>query len=107
MATAEEIAALRLLIGEPEDAEPWTDETLAAIIDATETMSQAAGQVWTSKAASYSSLVDVAESGSSRKLGDLHKNALAMSKHFAEAEAATVVPVNTGPVIQRIRRSFT
>jgi len=105
MATAEDIAALRLLINEPNDVEPWTDEVLAAIIDSTTSLPAAASQVWTSKAASYSSLVDVSESGSSRKLGDLHKNALGMAAHFAAVGGDPVTTTDV-PVISRIRRTF-
>lgn len=42
----------------------------------------AARHIWSIKAARYAALVDVSESGSSRKLSDLHKNALAMVKQY-------------------------
>lgn len=79
MATAEEIAAFRLLIDQPDDVEPYTDAALGARIDAANSMQGLASTIWLEKAATYSTLVDVAESGSSRKLSDLHKNALAMA----------------------------
>lgn len=37
---------------------------------------------WQVKAAHYADLVDVAEGNSSRKMSDLHKNALAMVKYY-------------------------
>ena len=106
MASQEEIAALRLLINEPDDSNGWTDERLSIIIDGTTSMQEAASKVWTSKAGTFSTLVDVAESGSSRKLSDLHKNALAMAKYFDQQhEEALPVPADY-TVVNRIRRGF-
>jgi hypothetical protein len=42
----------------------------------------AASEVWRAKAGRYASLVDISEAGSSRKLGDLYKHALEMSKAY-------------------------
>jgi hypothetical protein len=91
MASTEEIAALRLLIN-------------GDVIDAAGSLNAAAGQAWVQKASSYAEVVDVAESGSSRKLSDLHKHALTMSDHYTSLAGggATV----TGPVIHRIRRTL-
>lgn len=44
----------------------------------------AARDIWIMKAASYAEMVDITESGSSRSLGDLHKQALTMAKMMAE-----------------------
>lgn len=53
---------------------------------------RAAAQLWTAKAATFAELVDVDEGGSSRKLGSLHKNAMAMAAHYGtKAESAVVV----------------
>lgn len=107
MASPEQIAALRQLINEPDDTNGWTDDSLGGLIDSGLTLNGAAGSVWNIKAGQYSSLVDVSESGSSRKLGDLHKNALAMALRFRALdaeEAETAEPA--GIVIQRIRRGF-
>lgn len=97
----EDIASLRLLIGEPLNAEPWTDVRLAEIIVATRdtdesvNLNRAAAMVWQQKASASATLVDVSESGSSRKLSDLHKNALAMQKHFSGLVSVDeVVPVD-------------
>jgi hypothetical protein len=103
MADENQIAELRLLVGEPDDSNGWTDEQLAAAIDVTGTLEGAAARVWSSKAATFSQLVDVSESGSSRKLSDLHKNALTMAERYRNQAQASVV---TGPVIHRIRRGF-
>lgn len=107
MASLEDVNKLRDLIGEPDESNGWTNEKLAEIIDASASVVEAAAKVWTSKAATYATLVDVSESGSSRKLSDLHKNALAMSSHYNQAHQATLPPVTTaGPVVNRIRRSL-
>jgi hypothetical protein len=83
MATADEIAALRLLIAEPNNVDPWTDAVLGEIIDAVDNdLDAAAYQSWITKAASYASLVDVTESGSSRKLSQLQEQALRMATKF-------------------------
>lgn len=82
MATAEEIAALRLFIGEEVDELPYSDAVLGERIDGATSIQGLAQSIWTEKAARYAELVTTSESGSSRNLSDLHKNALAMAAHF-------------------------
>lgn len=107
MASLEDIAALRELINEPDDANGWTDERIGTLIDGSTTLNAAASHVWTLKAGQYSAIVDVSESGSSRKLGDMYKNALAMASMYKGLSEAETPPVSTDrPVVQRIRRSF-
>lgn len=86
MATAEEIAALRLFIGEEVDELPYSDAVLGERIDAAASIQGLAQEVWTEKAARYAELVTTSESGSSRNLSDLHKNALAMAAHFGKVD---------------------
>ena len=88
MATTEEIAAVRDMIGEPDDTNGWTDDKIAEFIDATTSLNLAAGNIWSSKAAKYSTMVDISESGSSRKMSGLLDNALKLSKSFRDAEVA-------------------
>lgn len=106
MASPEDILALRGLIGEPNDDNGWTDEKLGDLIDASTTVNAAAVSVWSTKAAGFAELVDVSESGSSRKLGDLYKNAVAMAGYFKGLDDEDVGVVADGPVIARIRRSL-
>jgi hypothetical protein len=107
VASQEDIQKLRILINEPDDTNGYTDEVLGDIIDGTESLNGAASAVWTSKAGTYSTMVDVSESGSSRKLGDLYKNALGMSKHYQDLEdAATPTPVADAPILRRLSRGF-
>lgn len=83
MASAEEIAALRLLIGQPDNTPPYTDDELSDRIDAADgDLDLVAYNIWTEKAASYSDAVDMTESGSSRKLSQLVDNALKMASRF-------------------------
>jgi|SRR5918994_7434288 hypothetical protein len=92
MATPTEIARLRRLIGEPNDTAPWTDAVLADIIDNSDDLDLAALEVWEAKAASAASLVDTAESGSSRRLSQMHDQALKMVAHYRAATAVTSQP---------------
>lgn len=105
MSTESQITELRQLTNEPEDGSSWTDSELAVIIDATLTLNAAAAKIWYLKAAKYASMVDVSESGSSRKLGDLYKNAIAMAAYYEGLDKAAAEEVATGPVIHRIRRT--
>lgn len=84
MATANEIAAFRLLIAEPDET-TYTDAALADILDGASDVNSAAATIWTQKAAAAATLVNVSESGSSRSLGDLQKNALTMAQLFSAA----------------------
>jgi hypothetical protein len=86
VATADDIAAFRLLINEHKDEEPYTDASLGVRIDSATSREGLAAGIWREKAAKYSQLVTVAESGSSRQLSDMHKNALAMADMFAKAD---------------------
>lgn len=99
MATPDQIAQFRLLIAEPDDTK-YSDETLSALIDSSTSVNAAASSIWTQKAAASATLVNVAESGSSRSLGDLYRNALAMAAQFDKAAGADAA---TAPGI-RIRR---
>lgn len=78
MATAIEIMALRRMTGELVDAEPYTDVYMSDTIDSSETMDQAALAVWEFKAASSATFVDTQESGSSRRLSQIHDQNLKM-----------------------------
>lgn len=82
MAELEDIARLRRLIGEPDNVEPWTDAVLAQMIDDAIDLNSAALEVWESKAASSATMVDTAESGSSRRMSQVHDQALKMIAYF-------------------------
>jgi Cdc6-like AAA superfamily ATPase len=85
VATSVQVAQLRLLIAQSEDVSPYTEAELSARIDtALANLNAVARDVWTEKAAAYADLVDASEGGSSRKMGDLHEQALNMVQFFTE-----------------------
>jgi hypothetical protein len=92
MATSEEIAQLRRMIGEPLTDAPWEDASIAALIDNASSMNAAARQAWEQKAATYAGMVDTSESGSSRRLSQLQEQALRMVNYYrllVEGESTT------------------
>jgi hypothetical protein len=101
MATTEEIAAVREMIGEPDDTNGWTDEKIGDFIDAAKSTRLAAADIWSSKASKYSTMVDISESGSSRKMSGLLDNALKLAKAFREGETAEDTDVD--PLANRPR----
>lgn len=92
MATSEEIAQAKSLVPET----TLTDEQIGAIIDASKCMNEAVAKLWGQLAGKYSSLVNISEAGSSRSMGDLHKNALAMAKYYTDLGCGEVTPPTTG-----------
>lgn len=103
MATPDQIAQLRILIGEPDNTAPWTDEFLGQLIDTAGTIDKAAQTFWRGKAAESAHLVDISEGGSSRKMSDVHKNYLAMAGTFQDP--ADVLPVARTSRTRAIKRA--
>lgn len=81
MATAAEVALVRLNTNEPTQ-DPYTDAILEALIDELGSVEAASASVWRSKAATFATLVDEQEAGTTHAFSDLHKNALAMASAF-------------------------
>jgi hypothetical protein len=79
MASEAELEALHRAADIPDNDETYPDDLLAEIFDDAGSVAGAAAIIWREKAAALAGAVDVTESGSSRKLGDLSKNALAMA----------------------------
>lgn len=105
MATADEIASLRLLIAEDTE-ERYTDEQLSLRLDGADSPDRVAYQIWSEKAAYYTSLVDTSEGGSSRSNGQLQEKALKMVALFKSRldDAAEVPTAITGTRLHRLRR---
>lgn len=104
MATADEVVQLRSLVAEPDET-TFTDAELSDIFDGAASMNAAAADIWRRKAARSASLVNVAESGSSRSLGDLTKQALTMAEQFSALQEQESAGNNIGGVrINRIVR---
>lgn len=106
MATADEIANLRLLIAEDTE-DRYTDDALGVRIDAAASLDRVAYDIWTEKAAYYTALVDKSEGGSSRSNGALQEKALKMVAMFERRLGA----VSTSPetpvarvIVSQLRR---
>lgn len=106
MATAAEVSALRLLIAEPDNAEPYTDSSLSTRLDDDGNADKTAYNIWTEKAAAWAALADISEGGSSRKQGDLHEQALNMANYFRKRVSDETAPdgAGTGVRIAKLRR---
>lgn len=87
MATAEDIAVVRVNINEPTD-DHYSDDQISTIIDDYGgSLDAASAALWRMKAGRYADLADVQEGSSRRSLGDLHEQALAMAKTYASTAA--------------------
>lgn len=104
MATPEDITALRNMIGEPDNVAPYTDDVLGLIIDSALNLQDAASHIWSRKAADSALLVDISENGSSRKMSDVHKNALAMARMYRSESDELVAVVSRAPRTRPIVR---
>lgn len=104
-ATPEQIALLRRLIADTVVPYKFTDDQLSDSIDAaSEDLNLAASRLWIELAGIYSSSVDITENGSTRKMGDLYKNALAMAAQFGQLSSPGPTPVGRGVRIRPIVR---
>lgn len=104
MAEATTVAELRALTDATVD--DYSNTTLAAMLDSGLTLNAAAASIWRRKAATYAGLVDVSESGSSRSMSQLYKNAVAQATFFQDlANSETTTEVLAGRVrIKTIER---
>jgi hypothetical protein len=92
MATLDEVAMLRRMTDVSDEDSVYTEDVRASIIDSSESIEAAAAQVWTEKAARFAGAVDMSESGSSRSLSQLQKQALEMRKQFSGSGNGTSKP---------------
>lgn len=103
MATTEQLAAIRLLIG----AGALQDAEINSLIDQATTdgetdMLLAQASVWEALAARYHGLVDTSESGSSRSMSQMFKNATSMA-----AAIRAQITARDEVVIETSRRTTT
>lgn len=97
------IRDLRRLVAEP-DTSNYSDTLLNAMLVANgNDLNVTAAQVWREKAADYAQLVDVSESGSSRKMSQLYDRAIAQARTF-EGAGGVIVDQVSRPRINRIVR---
>jgi hypothetical protein len=95
MADPEDVARVQLALGPG----VLDDATVGQIIDVSTSDDSRVwiAECWDAIAARYHGLVNMSESGSSRNMGDMHKNALAMASSYRSQVAADmVVGVTTG-----------
>ena len=85
MADQAEIDFVLTLLGPYAGEMGWTEEKIGEMLDAGKSPNQIARDFWISRSASTATLVDMSESGSSRKLSDINRNALAMAAMFGKA----------------------
>lgn len=104
MATETQIASLRRMIDDVDAPTSYSDTDLNARIDEAGSTEQAASVIWREKAASYSTLVDVSESGSSRKLSDLRKAAMEQAAYYDGIVSAAAVVAASRPRTRPIVR---
>jgi hypothetical protein len=105
--TAAVLMQLRRLINDEEEPYTYEDVELTAMLDAEEgSVMSAAATFWYAKASDYQTSVDISEAGSSRKMSDLFKNALALAKQFDESGGAgsTDAPVAAATTRRIVRR---
>lgn len=103
MASDEMVQQLKMLLGGGSDI---SDTELGNIIDYnSEDLDASASYAWEQRAAKYHGLVNVSESGSSRSLGDLYKNAIAMAAYYRGKKTDGVDdPDDPGPARTRTGR---
>lgn len=107
MASAEDIAQVRRDTNELEDAEPYTDAVVGALIDEAGSTDAASARIWDEKSSMYAEMVDISEAGSSRKNGVLYKNAKEQAAKFAARAdgTETTLPVGTYTTTRKIVRA--
>lgn len=107
MATTEQIAQLKALLGPAGFGVNDTD--LGVLIDsANGDLNKVAADRWGTYASSTANLVNVSESGSSRNMSEVHKNALNMAAYFrklSESANPTPEPVSDRPRTRPIVRA--
>lgn len=106
MANPSDLATFTLLVG----PDGFTAEQLEQILDTHTSEAgvvdtdMAAASVWEIRAGRYHALTNMSESGSSRNLGDLYKNAIAMATYFRKKREDDILdPGEPAPAKARTR----
>jgi hypothetical protein len=84
MATAQEIEAAKDLLPPGAEDYGFDEDKIAELLDAGTTGNAFLVAYWDKVATDTADLVDMSESGSSRSLSQIHKNALSMAKTFRD-----------------------
>lgn len=100
---AQEILFVRSYVSDSEEL--IDDEELVLLLQEGTSPEDVASKLWTRRAAETAELVDVTENSSSRKLSDIHKNALNMAKHYRDrSDQLLVTPTTFAPRTRAIVR---
>lgn len=101
MADPQDVTTLILMVG----PDLLTSQEFEQLIDLNDdNLNLAAAQVWEIRAGKYHGLVDISESGSSRKMSDMHKNALALAAMYRGKETTVEPEVPDSAGVTRTRR---
>lgn len=84
MASQEDIDAFKQLLPSNYATYGWNDAIIGALLDAGKTENSMLMQYWDKVAAETAEFADMSESGSSRSLSTVHKNAVAMAKMYRD-----------------------
>lgn len=104
MATAQQVSRVRDYIAEPDDTNGWSDARIGEYIDEAVNLYAAAADIWSVKASGYAALVDVSESGSSRRMSSLQQQALTMEKQYRMRAGEAVDSIAGSPFVVPISR---
>lgn len=104
MADAQEVQDVLGMLGPIAPTEGWTAEKIAAMLDAGDRPTEIARQYWESRMASTANLVDVAESGSSRKMSQITDNAAKLAAYWGSVDAGLNPATAPGAISRPIRR---
>lgn len=88
MATAEEIQEVLDMLGPDAVESGWTEAKIDAALDGGETPNEIARRYWEYRMSRSSTMADVSESGSSRKLSQIFENAKALAAYYKGATEA-------------------
>lgn len=107
MATAEEIQSVLELLGEDWEDNGYDQNRIEDLLDAGQTPNQIAASYWEKVYTSTANFIDISESGSSRGLSAVTRNAKDLAALFrgrAEAEVPSAASGRTGIRSHRMRR---
>lgn len=104
-ATEEQIAYLRHLIADASSTPVISDEIIEMLFSQNDGyIKGAVAEGWAMKAARYSELVDITESGSTRILSQKFRQAMAMAAHWMKQVEKESPGVNFVPVVGRVAK---
>lgn len=93
------------MLGSMAPQQGWDDSKISTLLDDGERPAEIARRYWQFRAANAANLVDVTESGSSRKMSQVADNAQELAEYYAKVDAAANPSLVNGQTTTReIRR---